>query len=98
MSQHVNAPSASISATTTSARTAYPASPLSGVEIVNLGSATVYVASGDSTVTATTANRPVHPNWPRIFYRKPEDTHLAAITSTGTATVVFVPCGPDEYA
>lgn len=98
MAQHVNSPSASISASTSSARTAYPASTLNGVEVVNIGTSPVFVASGDVTVAATSANRVVHPNWPRIFLRNPNDTHLAAITASGTATVYFTPCSADETA
>lgn len=90
---HVNQPSASISASTSSARTAYPAdSRKNGVRVYNAGSVAVFVKSGDSSVAATTAGQPVLPGQDREFIRDPKDTHLAAITASSTATVYFSPC------
>lgn len=99
MAQHINTPTVQLACTTTSARIQLPLSSLNGVEIVNLGTAPAFVASGDSTVTASaTANRVVHPNWPRIFARKPDDQFVAGITGSGTATLVITPCSADEFA
>lgn len=89
MTGHVNAPSASISASTTSARTAYPAGNAGGVLVYNAGTVPVFLASGGSTVTATTAGSFVPPGDMRLFEKSANDTHLAAITASSTATVYF---------
>lgn len=88
MPSHANQASASISATTTSARTAYPVLG-NGVAVYNSGSVVVFVASGDSTVTATTSGQFVAPGETVEFKHNPADTHLAAITASSTATVYF---------
>ena len=100
MTQHINQPAVQLSVTTSSARVAMPLSSLNGVEIVNVGTAPAYVASGDSTITASaTANRVVHPNWPRIFARgttDPANSYIAAVTASGTAQLTITPCSSDE--
>jgi hypothetical protein len=87
---HVNTPSASISGTTSSARTAYPVTPSTGgVRIYNSGAVAVFVKSGDSSVAAATTDQFVGPGQTVLFARNPRDTHLAAITASSTATVYF---------
>lgn len=96
MVSHVNAPSASISATTSTARTAYPAGNSGGVCVYNTGSVPVFVKSGSSTVEATTGGNFVPAGEFRIFERNPNDTHLAAITVSSTSTVYFNNQNPER--
>lgn len=94
---HANQPSASISASTSNARTAYPANAnQNGVRVYNAGSVPVFVKSGGSSVAATTSDQFVAPGATVIFARDPNDTYLAAITASSTATVYFEPCSPVE--
>lgn len=85
----LNAVSASISGTTSSARTAYPAGSYGEVEVYNTGTVPVFLASGDSTVAATTSGTFLAGGQSRTFARDPKHTHLAAITASSTATVYF---------
>ena len=90
MPSHANQASATISATTSSARTAYPnPSNFNGVGVYNSGTVVVFVKSGDSSVAATTSDQFVAPGEAVEFKRNSQDTHLAAITGSGTATVYF---------
>jgi P pilus assembly chaperone PapD len=93
MPVNVNIPSAQIAATTTTARTAYPANDggdTNAVTIHNLGTVHVHVKSGSSTVTATNGSDMfVPPSSSRTFFKGTADTHLAAITGSGAATVLF---------
>lgn len=92
MYSNINIPSATISATTSTARTAYPVSgsPLKNtVFVYNAGSVPVFVTSGDSTVVATVAGSIVPPAQTRLFSKAVGDTHMAAITASSTATVYF---------
>ena len=90
MVSHVNSPSASISVTTSSARTAYPASNnANGVCVYNTGSVPIFIKSGDATVVATTSDNFVPAGQFRVLVRDPKDTHLAAITASSTATAYF---------
>jgi hypothetical protein len=99
MAQHINAAAVQLAVTTSSASVQLPPSSLNGVEIVNIGTAPAYVACGGSGVTASaTTNRVVQPNWPRIFMRNTGDLFIAAITASGTATLVITPCSSDEQA
>lgn len=86
---HVNSPTASISGTTSSARTAYPVGTGSRVSVYNSGSVAVFVKSGDVTVAATTTNMFVPAGQALTFERNPNDTYLATITASSTATVYF---------
>lgn len=92
MTSHANQPSTSISATTTSARAAYPVQG-TGVRVCNSGAVTIFVASGDSSIVATSASQPVLANSSVELKHNPTDTHLAAITASGTATVYFADAG-----
>lgn len=89
MTVHVNEPSASISVTTTSARTAYPAGNRNAVMVYNTGTVPVFLRSGSSSVAATTSGNFVPAASYRLLEKNPNDTHLAAITASGTATVYF---------
>jgi sugar (pentulose or hexulose) kinase len=82
--------SVSASATTSSGSTAV-ALPAAGINISALNEGTVPVSFkfGTSTVTAATTDTPVEPGISRGFTRKPTDTHVAVITASGTATVIF---------
>lgn len=85
----------SISASTTSANVALSKTPSDRfqVRVYNAGSATVFINRGSSTVTATTSNMPVPAGAIEVitFNNLPTNpiTHVAAITSSGTATVYF---------
>ena len=90
MPTEINIPSASISASTSSARAAFPAGhSKNAVYIHNTGSVPIFVKSGDSTVTATTSDSFVVGGTARLFYCNPLHTHIAAITASSTATVYF---------
>lgn len=89
MTSHVKQLTASIAATTTTANAPYPASNANGVWIYNSGTVPVFVNSGTSTVTATSTNQVVQAGAARLLERDANDTHLAALASTGTATVYF---------
>ena len=87
---HINSKSASISGSTTTARAAYPApNNNNGVRVYNAGSVGVFLKSGGSTVEATTSDNFLGAGETEIFERDPNDTHLAAITASSTATVYF---------
>ena len=97
MGLHVNTPSATISATTTSARTAYPTINTQFVRVFNEGTTTVYLKSGDSTVTATAGGAVfLGGGTSAIIERGITDTNLAAILVSGTATIYFQGCTADE--
>lgn len=95
---HVNLPSASIAATTTSGRAAYPADQgnKNGVSVVNSGTTVAFVQSGNSAVVATTAGQPVPGGASFTFERNQTDTHLAVIMASGTATVYFSACSAGD--
>lgn len=97
MSLHVNAPSATITTSTTSARTAYPSSNNQFVRVLNSGTTVAYLKSGDSTVTAT-AGGGVFLNGGQntIFQKGINDTHLAAILVSGTGVVYFQDISTDQ--
>ncbi len=62
------------------------------VRLYNAGSVVVFVAFGDSTVTATTtANMPIAPGSVEAFRVNPAQTHVAGITAAGTATLYATP-------
>jgi len=89
MVAHVNTKSASISVSTSSARTAYPAGNRNGVTVYNAGAVPVFVKSGSSSVVATTTDQFVPAGYFRTFEKNPTDTHLAAIAASDTSTVYF---------
>jgi hypothetical protein len=83
-------PSATISASTTSARQALDSlTPYCWV--VNAGTVLVYVAFGNSAVEAAATDFPVPPGVGVLIRRKPAHTHVAALTASSTA-VVAVAC------
>lgn len=86
MTAYVNSVTKSISVSTTTARSAYPEGSELKFIVHNVGSAAIFVKSGSSTVEAVTTDAVVPPNTSREFVRKAEETHLAAITASGTAT------------
>lgn len=59
------------------------------VEIQNTGTAVMFVKIGSSTVVAAVTDYPVQPGHSKMVSRGPSslDTHIAAITGTGTATL-----------
>lgn len=85
---------ASVSATTTTARSQLQASTPGGsgndVAVWNDGSSTVFVRLGDSTVNATVADFPLVPN-AGVILNAASATHIAAITASGTSTVRAIP-------
>lgn len=96
MALNIDTPSATISASTTSARAAYPVPNTQFVRVLNDGAGIAFVASGDSTVTATTSNMFIHGNKSTIFEKNVNDTHMAVILATGTGNVYFAACSADE--
>lgn len=97
MTISVYQPTATIAATTSSARTAYPSSEGGFVWVYNSGSIPIYVNSGDGTVVAAAGNQVVPANSARTFYRKPSDTNLAALATSTTATVYFHLASSNDY-
>lgn len=77
---------ATLSVTTSSDKVALPTS--SGVTswLYNSGSATLFFKYGTSTVTAATTDFPL-PAGACVAYSSSPNTHIAAITSSGTATL-----------
>ena len=88
MTDHVNAKSTTVSATATSAASPYLGKG-NAVWIYNSGTVAIHVASGSSTVTATTADNVIPPGRDRTLIRDGTDTHLAIRTASSTATVYF---------
>lgn len=96
MSISSKAVSSSFATSTTTANGAYPLSTSKYVRVLNMSTGALFVNSGNSSVTATTANQFIGPNITTILERDANDTHLAAILSTGTGTVYFTPCAQTE--
>lgn len=77
----------SIAATTSSGRVQITGTG-STLEIQNSGTTTVFLKLGDSTVTAATTDYPLLAGQAKLIARNPTDqTYLAAIMGTGTATI-----------
>lgn len=89
MVAHINAPSGKISVTTSSARAAYPAGEAGGVCVYNAGEVPVFVKSGNSSVVATTGGNFIPAGKSRVLAKSPLDSHLSAITESGTAVLYF---------
>lgn len=90
MAMNIKAPSAVISASTTTANAAYvPAGNAARFVRVTNHSATsgVYINSGSSGVTATSANIALAPYETAVFERDPADTNIAALLISGTGIV-----------
>ncbi len=90
MSVIINDDSVTISASTTSARQAYVQGNTSYIRVLNASSAVAFLRSGNSSVTATTSHAFLNAGKEAIFRKPPNDTHLAAILSTGTGNVYFM--------
>jgi hypothetical protein len=86
---------ASVTATTSSAATALTLPPVPPrrmqVRIYNAGAATVFILLGTSGAVATTGNLPVPSGAIEVFSVPEGTTHVATITSSGTAVVYFSP-------
>ena len=87
-------PTVNLAVTTTSGRVAKTALPTNSggapheMRLVNNGSVTVFVEFGNSTVVATVAgSMPVLPGTVESFQVNAFQTHVAAITASGTATL-----------
>lgn len=84
-----NSPTVTLSVTTTSARVALAQkSPF--ILVSNTGSNPAWVSSGDANIaaTASTGNGVCVPNGQTMFLRiSPNDTNVAAVCATGTATL-----------
>lgn len=82
-----------IAVTTSSARVALTRGMSQQVQVtVVAGGSIAFVAFGNSTVSAAVATSvPVLPGTYRIFSVAPDVTHVAAITSTSTATLYATP-------
>ncbi len=97
MAIHINAPTATISATTTSASVAYPIGGQKYVRVLNDATAVAYFRSGNSSVTAVAGSGQfVHGNKSTVFFHDPNDTHIAVILVSGTGTVYISPSEAEE--
>ena len=97
MTIHINAPTATISSSTTSARVAYPSANKPYVRVLNDATTVAYFKSGDSTVTAAAGEGQfVHGSKSTVFRHDPNDTHIAVILVSGTGTVYIAPSEADE--
>jgi hypothetical protein len=76
----------SLAVTTTTGRVAL-VGDASTVRLYNAGTATAFVKFGDSSITAATTNMPIPAGAIEAFRPPGSSTHLAAITSSGTATL-----------
>lgn len=85
----INALDTNVSASATSARSPIALLGATTVAVSNHTSAIAYVASGDSTVTATTSMVGINAGQTESFSINPTHTHVAAILSTGTGNVQF---------
>lgn len=82
---------ASLSVTTTTGSAALTDEPTTAdfqVRIYNAGTATVFIKAGASTVTAATTDLPVPSGAIEVLTVRGV-THIAGITSSGTATIYF---------
>lgn len=96
MTININNPSATISASTTSASVAYPATT-DFVRVLNDGTAVAWLRSGDSSVTASAGNGQfLHGNRNTVFRRDRNHTHIAAVLVSGTGTIYISPVDADE--
>jgi hypothetical protein len=96
MTVHINTPTATISGTTSSVRVAYPVNS-DFVRVFNAGTTVAYVRSGDSNVVAAAGTGQFVPNTKStIFRRDRNDTHIAAIMVSGSATIYISPVDADE--
>jgi hypothetical protein len=88
---NINTPSTSLACTTSTGRTAYPVAAANAayVRIYNAGTVPVFVESGSSSVNATTSDGFLAPGAIEVFSKNPNDTNLACITATGSATIYF---------
>lgn len=58
------------------------------IRIANTGTAVAFVEFGESTIAATTTTSvPILPNTVEVFSVNPVQTHVAAITVSGTTTL-----------
>lgn len=89
MATGINSSSQSISASTTTARTAYGEDNKQFVRVLNSTAAVAFLKSGNSAVVATANDTFLGAGKEAIFEKGINDTHLAAILSTGTGTVYF---------
>lgn len=87
-------PTANLSVSTSSSRVAKTALPTNSggatheLRLVNTGSVVVFVEFGDSAVTAAVATgMPILPGTVESFQLNAAQTHIAAITASGTATL-----------
>lgn len=78
----------SLAVTTSTGRVALPTSSKHQVMITSEpGGATAFIKFGDSAVNAAVTDTPILPGAVYIFSVVHQDTHVAAITATGTATL-----------
>lgn len=79
--------SASLSVSTSTSNVALPSGSGTRFLLQNEGTVALYFVTGDSSVAATTSGTPLLGGGARIFTLDPSATTIAAITSTGTATL-----------
>ena len=98
MAIQINTPSDVIAATTTTSNKAYPAATPNTqfVRVFNEGTTTVFVASGNASVVATTNNTPIGGGKSVVLAKSEYDVALAAIYGTGTGNVYYQAVSYDE--
>lgn len=67
----------------------------SDVVIWNSGSVAVFIKFGNATVAAAITDHPIAPGAIYTYRRDHDQTHVAGITASGTATAYFT-CGEGE--
>lgn len=60
------------------------------IVVTNLGSVTIYVRAGDSSVTATTADYPVLPLTQVVLSLKTADTYIAYVTASSSSSAHII--------
>ena len=87
---NIKTPFQVIATSTSSGRLAYSSpSNTQFVRVFNEGTVTIFVNSGDSTVTAASTNVPIGGGKSTILEKGVADTHFAAIAASGTPNIYF---------
>ena len=85
--------SIALTAATPSANVALPDEEAPDIMVINEGTVTVFVKTGDSTVTADATSMPVLPGEKGVYSRGLREipiTHLAAFVVTGTQAITII--------
>lgn len=91
----INAPTATLAVTTSSARVAYGAGNTSYIVVSNDGGVSIFCKSGNSSVTAATTDTAIIAGSIQSYMKSPVDTHMACIAGSGSSTA-YIQTGSGE--